>query len=520
MATVLKIPAKFHPITHLPETKVQKRRVAAYARVSTDSEEQQTSYAAQVDRYTKYIQERADWEFVAVYTDEGISALNTKHRDGFNRMVADALDGKIDLIVTKSVSRFARNTVDSLTTVRKLKEKGVEVFFEKENINTMDSKGEVLLTIMASLAQQESESLSKNVKMGMQFRFQKGEVQVNHNRFMGYTKDEDGHLIIEPAEAEIVKRIYREYLQGASLKQIGDGLMADGILTGAGKPKWRPESVKKILKNEKYIGDALLQKTYTVDVLTKKRVKNNGIVPQYYVENSHEAIIPRDLYMQVQEEMLRRSNLHSGANRKKRVYSSKYALSSILYCSKCGDIYRRIAWNNHGKRSMVWRCVNRVEHGPDCCDAPTVKEEELQNDVVKAINMALGGKDDMIAALEENIAMVLALEDETSMESIDAKLEELQQELLKRANAGQDYDDLADEIDSLREKKQEVMADNAEREGQKQRIVEMQQFLAGQTEQIEEYDESMIRRMVEKITVYEDKFTVEFKSGTSVDVER
>ena len=218
--------------------------------------------------------------------------------------------------------------------------------------------------------------------------------------------------------------------------------------------------------------------------------------------------------------MLRRSNLHSGAKRKKRVYSSKYALSSIVYCSKCGDIYRRIAWNNRGKHSTVWRCVNRVEHGPDCCDAPTVQESELQNAVVKAINMALGGKDDMLAALEENIAMVLALEDETSMESLDAKLEELQQELLKRANARQDYEDLADEIDSLRDRKQKVMADNAEREGTKQRIAEMQEFLAQQMEQIEEYDESLVRRMVEKVTVYESKFSVEFKSGTSVDVER
>ena len=263
----------------------------------------------------------------------------------------------------------------------------------------------------------------------------------------------------------------------------------------------------------------LVQKTYTVDVLTKKRVKNNGIVPQYYVENSHEPIIPRDLYMQVQEEMLRRANLHSGANRKKRVYSSKYALSSIVYCSKCGDIYRRIAWNNRGKHSTVWRCVNRVEHGPDCCDAPTVQEEELQNAVVKAINTALGGKDEMLTALEKNIAMVLALEDETSMESLDAKLEELQQELLKRANARQDYEDLADEIDLLREQKQNAMAENAEREGLKQRIAEMQQFLAGQTEQIEEYDENLVRRMVEKITVYEDKYAVEFKSGMEIDVK-
>lgn len=434
-------------------------------------------------------------------------------------MISECMEGHIDMIITKSISRFARNTLDCLRYIRQLKEKNIPVFFEKENINTMDSKGEVLLTIMASLAQQESESLSKNVKMGMQFRFQNGEVQVNHNRFMGYTKDEDGHLIIEPAEAEIVKRIYREYLQGASLKQIGDGLMDDGILTAAGKAKWRPESVKKILKNEKYIGDALLQKTYTVDVLTKKRVKNNGIVPQYYVENSHEPIIPRDLYMQVQEEMLRRANLHSGANRKKRVYSSKYALSSIVYCSKCGDIYRRIAWNNRGKHSTVWRCVNRVEHGPDCCDAPTVQEEELQNAVVKAINTALGGKDEMLTALEKNIAMVLALEDETSMESLDAKLEELQQELLKRANARQDYEDLADEIDLLREQKQNAMAENAEREGLKQRIAEMQQFLAEQRGTIQVYDEQVVRKLIEKITVHDEKVTVAFKSGMEIDVK-
>lgn len=382
----------------------------------------------------------------------------------------------------------------------------------------MDSKGEVLLTIMASLAQQESESLSKNVKLGLQFRYQNGEVQVNHNRFMGYTKDENGHLIIVPSEAEVIKRIYLEYLQGSSLKQIGESLEADGILTAAGKAKWRPETIKKILKNEKYIGDALLQKTYTVDVLTKKRVQNNGIVPQYYVENNHEPIIPRDLYMQVQEEMLRRANMHSGEKMKKRVYSSKYALSSIVYCSKCGDIYRRIAWNNRGKHSIVWRCVNRVEHGPDCCNARTVKEEELQNAVVKAINQTLGNRNEMFDILEENIKMVLALEDESSLESINARLEETQRELLKRANAKQNYNDLADEIDNLRKMKQNTLTENAEREGLKQRIAEMKQFLTEQTEQIEEYDEFLVRRMIEKVTIYDDRFTIEFKSGTNIDI--
>ncbi|WP_414151763.1 recombinase family protein [Acetobacterium carbinolicum] len=514
------IPARRRVGNTVNEQEKPKLRVAAYCRVSTDSEEQATSYDAQVAHYTQFIEKNSEWELAGIFADDGISGTNTKKREEFNRMIEACMTGSIDMIITKSISRFARNTLDCLKFIRELKEKNIPVFFEKENINTMDSKGEVLLTIMASLAQQESQSLSQNVKMGLQYRYQNGEVQVNHNRFLGYTKDEDGNLVIDSVEAEVVKRIYCEYLQGASLAQIGKSLEADGILTAAGKARWRPETLKKILQNEKYIGDALLQKTYTVDFLTKKRVKNNGIVPQYYVENSHEAIIPRDLYMQVQEEMVRRANLHSGENRKKRIYSSKYALSSIVYCPRCGDIYRRIAWNNRGKHSFVWRCVSRVEHGPSYCDAQTVQETELQEAVVKAINIALGGKDDMLIALEQNIASVLALEDEGSMESINAKLEELQKELLKRANAKKDYNDLADEIDRLRELKQNAMAENAEREGLKQRIAEMQEFLAEQVEQIEEYDESLVRRMVEKVTVYEEKFSVEFKSGTRVDVKR
>lgn len=495
-----------------------KLRVAAYCRVSTDSDEQATSYEAQVEHYTQFIKKNSEWELAGIFADDGISGTNTKKREEFNRMIEECMAGNIDMIITKSISRFARNTLDCLKFIRELKEKNIAVLFEKENINTMDSKGEVLLTIMASLAQQESQSLSQNVKLGLQYRYQNGEVQVNHNRFLGYTKDEDGNLVIDSVEAEVVKRIYYEYLEGASLAQIGKSLESDGILTAAGKARWRPETLKKILQNEKYIGDALLQKTYTVDFLTKKRVKNNGIVPQYYVENNHEAIIPRDLYMQVQEEMVRRANLHSGENRKKRVYSSKYALSSIVYCPKCGDIYRRIAWNNRGKHSFVWRCVSRVEHGPSRCDSPTVQETELQETVVKAINIALGGKDNILITLEQNIVSVLALEDEGSIESINAKLEELQKELLKRANAKKDYNDLADEIYRLREQKQNAMAGNAEREGLKHRIAEMKAFLAEQTEQIEEYDESLVRRMVEKVTVYEEKFMVEFKSGVQINI--
>ena len=275
----------------------QKIRVAAYCRVSTDSDEQATSYEAQIEHYTAFIKKNPDWEFAGIFADDGISGTDTRKREEFNRMIEECMEGKIQMVITKSISRFARNTLDCLKYIRQLKDRGIPVFFEKENINTMDAKGEVMLTIMASLAQQESESLSQNVKIGLQYRYQQGLVQVNHNRFLGYTKDAEGHLVIEPEEAEVVKRIYREYLEGANLLQIGKGLEADGILTGGGKKKWRPETIKKILQNEKYIGDALLAKTYTVDFLTKKRVKNNGIVPQYYVENSHEPIVPRDLYM-------------------------------------------------------------------------------------------------------------------------------------------------------------------------------------------------------------------------------
>lgn len=496
-----------------------KLKVAAYCRVSTDSEEQASSYEVQVAHYTQFIQKNPEWELAGIYADDGITGTNTKKREEFNRMIQDCMDGNIDMIITKSISRFARNTLDCLKYIRELKEKNIPVFFEKENINTMDSKGEVLLTIMASLAQQESQSLSQNIKLGLQYRFQNGEVRVNHSRFLGYTKDEEGNLIIEPAEAEVVKRIYREYLEGASLLQIGRGLEADGILTGAGKTKWRPETLKKILQNEKYIGDALLQKTYTIDFLSKKRVKNNGIVPQYYVENSHEPIIPRELFMQVQEEMVRRANLRGGKGGKKRVYSSKYALSSIVYCGQCGDIYRRVHWNNRGYKSIVWRCVSRLEEKGSECTAPTINEETLQAAVVKAINELLTNKEPFLSTLQKNIATVLNEENDNTTDDIDRKLEELQQQLLIQAKSKNDYEDVADEIYRLRELKQNALVENADREGKRQRIAEMTDFLNKQSRELEEYDEQLVRRLIEKVTIYEAKLTVEFKSGIEIDEE-
>lgn len=364
------IPPTIQPITHLARNAVVRRRVAAYARVSTSSEEQLTSYEAQVDYYTRFIQSKPEWEFVRVYTDEGISAVNTKKREGFNQMVRDALDGKIDLIVTKSVSRFARNTVDSLVTVRKLKEKGVEVYFEKENIYTLDSKGELLITIMSSLAQEESRSISENVTWGQRKRFADGKVSLPYSHFLGYRKGDNGLPEIVPEEAETVRWIYSLFLSGKTTGSIASLLTREGIPTPAGKKKWAASTVESILKNEKYKGDALLQKAFTVDFLTKKQKKNEGEVPQYYVENSHPAIIDPAEWKLVQRELERRKAIG-------RSYSGNSIFSSRLVCGDCGGYFGSKVWHSTDKyRRTIWRCNSKFT-GEEKCQTPHLTEEEI-----------------------------------------------------------------------------------------------------------------------------------------------
>ena len=511
------IPARKHTRKSKDEEK-PKLRVAAYCRVSTDSEEQATSYDTQIEHYTAYIQGHPDWMLAGIFADDGISGTNTKKREEFNRMIDECMAGNIDMIITKSISRFARNTLDCLKYIRQLKDKNIPVYFEKENINTMDSKGEVMFTIMASLAQQESQSLSQNVKLGLQYRYQQGEIQVNCARFLGYTKDENKRLVVVPEEAEIVKRIYREYLEGASMLKIARGLEADGILNGAGKERWHTSNINQILRNEKYIGDALLQKTYTVDFLTKKRVKNNGIVPQYYVENSHEAIIPREVFMQVQEELVRRRIVHTSPNGKTRTFSSNHCFAQIVICGKCGEVFRRVHWNNRGKKSVVWSCVSRLENTGLFCDARTVLEGTIEQVLVTAINQTLCDKDSFLTTLRDNIATVINRENNRALAEIDKRLEELQTELLKLATSNADYDNVGDEIHRLRDRKQKLQVENANRDELKKRIADMSTFLKKQTAALTEYDEQLIRRLIEKVTIYEDKFTVEFKSGLTVDV--
>ena len=434
-------------------------------------------------------------------------------------MIQDARDGKIDLILTKSISRFSRNTVDCLKYTRELKGLNIVVFFEKENINTLDAKGEVLMTIMAALAQQESESLSANVRLGIQFRNQQGKVQVNHNRFLGYTKDEDGKLVIVPEEAAIIRRIYADYMDGRSFLQIKRGLEADGILNGAGNARWHESNIKQILTNEKYIGDALLQKTYTVNTLEKKRVANNGIAPKYYVEGSHEAIIDKDVFLRVQAEIARRANILTEG--KKRVYSARYALSSLVICGHCGDIYRRIKWNNRGCKSTVWRCVSRVlkkSSGIDC-PARTIHEEDLQAAVVTAVNDAWARKGIVLPALKANVQSVVDGDTDERLAAVDQALRDKQAELLEAGKDQTKIDEIGDSIVALREERQNILTEAALNAELIERLDDLAAFLDEQTEAITEYSEAMVRRLIAKITVYDEKLTVEFKSRLEIDVD-
>jgi DNA invertase Pin-like site-specific DNA recombinase len=383
-------PATKNLFTAIPTASLSRRRVAAYARVSTDSDEQFTSYEAQIDYYTKLIRQREDWSYVSVYTDEGITGTNTKRREGFNQMVADALAGKIDLIVTKSVSRFARNTVDSLVTVRKLKERGVEIFFEKENIWTLDSKGELLITIMSSLAQEESRSISENVTWGQRKRFADGKVSMPYKHFLGYEKGENGQPVVNEKEAAIVRLIFRLFLEGKTPAGICRHLDASGIPTPSGKQKWSQTTVNSILRNEKYKGDALLQKRFTVDFLTKRTKTNTGEVPQFYVEGSHTAIISPQEFDMVQAEIERRKAI--GGN-----YSGSSVFSSKLVCADCGAFFGQKVWHSTDKyRMVIWRC-NAKFKGEHKCATPHLTEDEIKAEFLKAYNELMGNREQVIA---------------------------------------------------------------------------------------------------------------------------
>lgn len=395
--------------SHQPKSEL--RRVAAYARVSTDSDEQFTSFEAQVDYYTRQIAANPDWTMVEVYTDEGITGTNTKKRDGFNHMIADALAGKIDLIITKSISRFARNTVDTLTAVRQLKDKGVEVFFEKENIYTMDSKGELLITIMSSLAQEESRSISENVAWGKRAKCEEGKVYLPYKQFLGYEKGPDGQPRIVEDQAETVRLIYKLFLDGLMPSGIAKKLTERGIPSPAGKPVWYSGTVESILTNEKYKGDALLQKTFCVNFLTKEMKRNEGELPQYYVEQSHPAIISHEVFDEVQQELKRR--------REARYVGRSGCFSSKIICGECGSYYGRKVWHSTDKyRTVIWRCQHKYDNG-EPCKTPHVTEDQIKAAFVDEMNRVIANKDQVLADIR---MLIVTLTDTRELEEKEASV--------------------------------------------------------------------------------------------------
>lgn len=407
--------------------------MAAYCRVSTDQLEQLSSYEAQVNYYKNYINSQPEYIFVGIYADEGISGTNTKKREQFNKMIEDCKEGKIDIIITKSISRFARNTLDCLNYVRMLKELGIEIIFEKENIRTLDSKGEVLLTILSSLAQDESRSISENSTWGIRRRYEQGKVSVCFTKFLGYEKGKDGNLVINEQQAQIVRRVYREYLNGKSANRIARELERDGICGWNGKPKWYESTITKMLQNEKHKGEALLQKSYTVDFLTKKKAVNKGEVPQYYVEDSHPAIIDKEIWEAAQIERQRRKEYATKHGLQKIDYGIRgNPLAGKIICGECGKYMGRKT-RMYKEKKLVWICANRYEaKGIRGCNSEQVDDESLKEVFIIAFNKIIEEKEKYISMWQEKAKSENAL--------IAYKAKQFIEEIKKYEEPIEDYD--------------------------------------------------------------------------------
>ena len=517
----------------IPATKTQgaihsthdgKKRVAAYCRVSTDSEEQLNSYEAQKSYYTQKIADSPDWEMAGIYADEGISSTSMKKRTEFKKMITACKRGHIDLIITKSLSRFARNTVDCLETVRLLKANGIGVYFEKENINTLTESSEFLITLFSGFAQAESESLSKNITWGKQKSAEAGKVDFQYKKMLGYRKGTDGQPEIVPEEAEIIRRIYRRYLAGRSLGQIKQELEQDNIPTAQKVERWSSAVIHNILTNEKYMGDALLQKTYITDCITKKVKKNMGERPMYYVENNHPAIVSREMFDQVQKEMTRRSSkrkvLQKSGKTELGKYSGKYALTELLVCGECGSPYKRVTWARNGKKRIVWRCVSRLEFGTQYChNSPTLDESRLHNAILAAMNEYAAIRQevcpDVLAMVEEakravSQAGAMLLELKKRMDAVSQEQSDVLDRLLANmadVELNARMKALTDEKEALKAqilKVQQKEVSMAEQAAKRQQMWDsLKECSAGYTE----FDDEFVRQIIQKITV-EDAETI------------
>lgn len=507
-------------------------RVAAYCRVSTDDEEQKTSYEAQIGYYTEKINQNPEWQMAGIFADEGISGTQAKKRPEFLKMIRLCRQRKIDIILTKSLSRFARNTVDSLGYIRELRALGIAVISEKENINTLTAESEMLITIMSCFAQAESESISKNVSWGVRQSFKNGNVPMQYARLLGYRKGHDGNAEIIPEEAEVVKEIYRCYLDGMSMNLIADRLNEKGLTTKGGSSPYRKTVVQRILTNEKYTGDALLQKTYVTDCITKKTRKNNGELPMYLVKNHHEPIISRTDFNRVQEEMARRSAKRTIADKLTKTgqgkYSAKYALSELLICGECGEHYRRVTWTAKGFKEIKWRCVSRIQYGKKKChSSPTVDEQAFHRAIVSAINEFCEVKDDVAKALRESIIEALDQNQNGSVHAAQQRIDELARnmdELIKLAtvpetaeNAMSDIAKFSEEMKMLREFIETEKAKQAATQRGSDEVNTILERLGQEDFTLIEYDDVAARQLIEKITVAsKDAITVRFKGGFEI----
>ena len=511
-------------------------RVAAYCRVSTDSEEQLTSYDAQMKYYTDKIMSNPEWTMAGIFADRGLTGTSAKKRPEFLRMIRKCRQKRIDLVLTKSISRFARNTVDSLKYIRALKELGIAIIFEEQNINTMEAETEMLITMLSAFSQAESESTSGRVRWGIQESMREGKANIRYNGFYGYEKGDDEKPRVVPVQAEVVKQIYGNYLAGDSIKAIKEKLEARSIPNAAGKATWTASTIKGILTNEKYCGDVLRQKTFTSDCISRRVIRNTGQREMYLIQNHHEGIVTRETFDAVQAEMARRTAGKSPSSKNitgQAKYSGKYALTERLICGECGTLYHRCTWTAQGRRRIVWRCVSRLDYGKKYChNSPTVYEDSLHEAILNAVNRTMSGKKELLGTLQSAMEYELAPVPGAAMSiaEIDRRMEKLTEEtnrILEISASEGSYDaytdrlkEIVDELASLKEQKHEIETRRKFNRQTEVRLNNASTATGGMSPAVTEWEESMIRQLIDTVKVMSaDRIKIYFRGGLEVEQE-
>lgn len=531
--TVRVIPATV-PAHEEIKVSYQQLRVAAYCRVSTKEEEQINSYELQQRYYTERIQQESKWTLAGIYADKGITGTSVKKRDEFNRMIRDCKRGKIDMIITKSISRFSRNTVDCLSYVRLLKDIGVDVYFEEQSLHSTQPGAEFYITLYGSIAQSESENISANVRFGKAQSAKEGKVPFHYKRFLGYRKGADGKPEIDPEQAEIVRRIYNRFLSGDSLETIASVLNVDHVPTPSGNGVWMRSTIRSILTNEKYKGDAILNKTYVTDCISKKVRVNNGERPKYYVENNHPAIIDAVTFGRVQEEIARRSSKQKvkrvGTKTEQGKYSSKYALTELLICGECHTPYRRCTWNVRGKKKVVWRCINRLDYGTKYChNSPSLEETALHEAIMSAIMECAQQSNALLDTLKRHIAIGLSVIDhddptpalEMRITEIDREYNRLLTELASNISSNT-FDDtrireIMEEKRQIQQQIEQYAVITQKRMIAASRVGEISSIIDALKNRSMRYDDQIVRQILECVVVEsKEQIRVVFVGGTKV----